>query len=108
MFGSKLKRPLLAVAVTAGLLAAAGPAGAEVVTNNNDPDAFTIDIGTSEALHQVGKPGHAAGAIAYNGHAGVGTNWATPELDANANAVFSGDAYDTQSRMPLPVPLGLV
>ena len=66
MFSSKLRRPLLALAVTAGLLAVAGPASAEVA-----------------------KPGHPAGAIVYNGHAGLGTNWAAPELDANANAVFS-------------------
>ena len=88
MFSSKLKRPLLALAVTAGLFAVAGPASAEVVTDNKDPDAFSVDMGNSEALHRVGNPGQAPGAIVYNGHAGLGTNWATPELDANANAVF--------------------
>lgn len=103
MSSSKLKRPLLALAVTAGLLAVAGPASAEVVTNNNDPDAFSVDIGTSEALHQVAKPGHPAGAIVYNGHAGLGTNWVAPELDANANAVFSGDAYDNEMGIVPPV-----
>ncbi|MDQ5831504.1 MAG: hypothetical protein M3550_00395 [Actinomycetota bacterium] len=56
MFSSNLKRPLLALAVSAGLLAVAGPASAEVVTNNNDPEQanshkpFSIDVGTSEAL----------------------------------------------------------
>ena len=76
---SKFKRPLLALTVTAGLLAVAGPASADVVTDNKDPEKFSVDMGNSEA-------------ILYNGHAGLGTNWATPELDANANAVFAGHA----------------
>lgn len=80
MFSSKLRRPLLALAVTYGLLAVAGPASAEVA-----------------------KPGHPAGAIVYNGHAGLGTNWAAPELDASANAVFSGDAYDNEMGIVPPV-----
>ena len=80
MFNSKLRRPLPGLAVTAGLLAVAGPASAEVA-----------------------KPGHPAGAIVYNGHAGLGTNWAAPELDANANAVFSGDAYNNEMGIVPPV-----
>jgi hypothetical protein len=86
MFANKLKHLLLTLVVTAGLLAVAGPASAGVVTDNKDPDAFAVDMGTSEALH----------GIVYNGHAGLGANWATPEVDANANAVFSGDAYDNE------------
>jgi hypothetical protein len=56
MLSTSLKRPLAALAVTAGLLAVAGPASAGIVTNNNDPEQanaprpFSIDVGTSEAL----------------------------------------------------------
>ena len=58
MFSTNFKRPLLlALVVTAGLLAGAGPASADVVTDNNDPEQansrkpFSIDVGSSEALH---------------------------------------------------------
>ena len=137
MFSTKLKRPLLALAVTVGLLAVAGPASAAVVTTNNDPEQvnspkpFSIDVGGSEAfngrstglksdsnevavegislansgpkatsgvmLDYDGSPiknaAGSAGAIVYNGHAGLGANWAATELDANANA-FLPDVND--------------
>ena len=81
MFSSKLRRPLLALAVTyRDYSPSPGPASAEVA-----------------------KPGHPAGAIVYNGHAGLGTNWAAPERDASANAVFSGDAYDNEIGIVPPV-----
>jgi hypothetical protein len=66
MFSTNLKRPLVALAVTAGLLTVAGPAGAGTLGGNS---------------------GNSADAIVYNGHAGLG---------ANANASFSGDAYDDE------------
>ena len=43
--------------------------------------------GPASAGMLVGNPGNAADAIVYNGHAGLG---------ANANASFSGDAYDNE------------
>lgn len=80
MFSTNLKGPLVTLAVTAGLLAVAGPASA----------------------------GNAAGAITYNGHAGLGAArlnssgdelarvgfTALPELDANANAFFRPEVGD--------------
>ncbi|MDP9144211.1 MAG: hypothetical protein M3N43_05885 [Actinomycetota bacterium] len=109
MFSTNLKRPLLALAVTAGLLAVAGPASGATTHEPNlksyghkvAVESF-LGIGTTEPLHRVGNPVHAAGAIIYNGHAGLGANWAEAELDANANAVFSGDAYDEMGIVAVP------
>ncbi len=72
MFSSTLKRPALALAVTAGLLAVAGPASA---ATSDQPslmgDGNDVTIETAK--------------IVYNGHAGLGSAL-LPELDANANA----------------------
>lgn len=56
-----LNGPLVTLAVTAGLLAVAGPASADVASPR-DP---------ASGLHLT-QPGNAAGAITYNGHAGLG------------------------------------
>lgn len=93
MSATKLKRPLAALAVTAGLLAVAGPASA---ATSDQPslkgDGNDVTIETAK--------------IVYNGHAGLGSasleiitdlppvtakvhqarSAVLPELDANANA----------------------
>jgi hypothetical protein len=55
MFSTNLKRPLVTLAVTAGLLAVAAPAGATTTDEPNaspalNPSSFFVDIGTSESL----------------------------------------------------------
>jgi hypothetical protein len=77
MFGINLKHSLAAVAVAAGVLAAAGPASAA-----------------------TGQPG----LVAYNGHAGLGvavTDGTSNTIMFGARAaaspaVFSADAYDNE------------
>jgi hypothetical protein len=69
---SRLKRPILALTITAGLLTLAGPASA-TVSGPKDPAS-----GGNRAAGNT--------AVVYNGHAGLGANFESiPELDANAN-----------------------
>lgn len=69
---SRLKRPILALTITAGLLSLTGPASA-TVSSPRDP--------ASGGHRTAGNT-----AVVYNGHAGLGANFESiPELDANAN-----------------------
>ncbi len=82
MFSTNLKRPLLALAVTAGLLAVAGPASAG--TTNEPKGSSFLDMSTTETLDlavSIWAPGDgsdfvagpASANIVYNGHAGLGS-----------------------------------
>jgi hypothetical protein len=67
---SELKRPILALTITAGLLTVAGPASA------------TVSSPASDGHRATGNT-----AVVYNGHAGLGANFESiPELDANATS----------------------
>jgi hypothetical protein len=103
MFSSTLKRPALALAVTAGLLAVAGPASAGTTDEPKEKGTgFTVPseavnfwLGSNDALtaavvaadfnyKEATQAGHSRAPV---------TSPTAPELDANPNASSSGDAY---------------
>ncbi len=83
MFSTNLKGPLATLAVTAGLLAVAGPASADVASPRDPVSGM-----------QLTQPSNAAGAIMYNGHAGLGAFF-RPEVDDEGLAYinYEPDVY---------------